>query len=109
MINLIGFFLPPLIDLITRKFPDSDVRFWISLLVCSVVGVFTTWLDTNGFQGYTHTLAIADDISGHILAIIGIAQISYKVLYDKSNMQYDIRKNTPAHFPASEVKDKSII
>lgn len=85
MINLVGFLLPPLIDLINRKVADSDARFWISVLVCVLFGVGLE-LATSGLKFTT-----IDPFVESILAMFGLAQLSYKALYEGSKMQTAIR------------------
>ena len=90
MINLIGFLLPPLIDLINRKVSDSDARFWISVLVCSLFGIALE-VATMGL-----VFTSVDPYVESILAMFGLAQLSYKALYEGSNLQTTIRRDTPS-------------
>lgn len=90
MINLVGFLLPPLIDLINRRVKDSDARFWISVLVCSLFGIGLE-LVVSGFM-----FMGVDPYIESILAMFGLAQLSYKGLYENSRMQTTIRgEKTP--------------
>lgn len=43
MLNLIGFVLPPFIDLLNRKVPNSNLRYLISLAICLVLGALLNW------------------------------------------------------------------
>lgn len=88
MINLIGFLLPPLIDLINRKVADSDARFWISVLVCSLVGIGVE------FVGNNFVFIGVEAVIESILAMFGIAQLAYKGIYEESKMQHAIRGET---------------
>ena len=90
MINLVGFLLPPLIDLINRRITDTDARFWVSVLVCSLVGILQE-LIKNGF-----TFTTVDPFIVSILAMFGLAQLAYKGIYEDSRMQDAIRNDTPS-------------
>jgi len=81
LLNLIGFLLPPVIDLINRKVSDSDVRFWISISICMLVGVAFEYI-SNGmvFIGVDPTIS-------SIFEMIGIAQISYKALWENNGLR----------------------
>lgn len=84
LLLLVGFLLPPAIDLINRRVSDSDARFWVSVVLCACVG-FGVHLATNGAFAGVNLLA------KDILAIIGEAQVTYKVMYDGSALQKGIR------------------
>jgi hypothetical protein len=84
MLNFIGFLLPALIDLFNRRIKDSDVRFWVSVLVCIFFGVFLVTLDTNAFQGLT-AQAVAEEIAMRSLALFGMAQLTYKKVWENSD------------------------
>ena len=87
MIELLGLVLPPVIDLINRKVLDSDVRFWISVLVCAVVGIAMKYLETNGFVGYANMYSLAEDTAKTILVVFGLAQLSFKAGYENSRIR----------------------
>lgn len=84
MSELIGFVLPPIIDLINRKIADKVIRFWVSILVCSVVGLFVHIVKNQMIVGY-------EDLSKDIMYIFGIAQISYNGLWSNHMMLGEIR------------------
>lgn len=81
MLKLIAILLPAIIDLINRKINDSDLRFWISVGVCSVFGVLIS------FAGNNFVFAGIDAVSESILAVFGLAQLSYKVLWENSDIR----------------------
>ena len=87
MEKLIGFLLPAAIDMINTHIQNSKARFWMSVLLCSLVATVSHYL-VNGqkFLG-------ADALSTDILAMFGIAQIVYKGGYEDSGIQKMIRKN----------------
>ncbi len=88
--NLLGILLVPLIDLVNRKISDSDLRFWVSLLICSIVGVGINFVDNNGFHFQTLSLGF-ESISTSILSIFAVAQITYKAGYEDSDAQKFVR------------------
>jgi len=83
--KFIAIILPALIDTINRRITDSDARFWVSVLVCSIFGIGFELLE-NGFVyvGY-------DPFVDSILLMFGIAQIVYKGIYEDSKIQNAIR------------------
>jgi len=83
MIKLVAFLLPALIDLINRKIISSDARFWISVLVCALVGTFLHYI-TSGFVSF-------DAWATDVLMVFGMAQLGYKAIYEGSNIQKTIR------------------
>lgn len=90
MMELIGVLLPPLIDLINRKVAQSDARFWVSVVVCSLFGIVINFVQGDGFH-YATMLAGVEAVSKTILIVFGIAQLVYKGAYEDSRLQKDIR------------------
>lgn len=85
MLNLFGLLLPPLIDYINRKFAtSSDTRLLVSVIVCAVVGVAVNFISANGLAGYAGLtmLEIADSVATSIMAVFGLAQLSFKVAWE---------------------------
>lgn len=76
----IGFLFPPAIDLINRYVKSSDVRFWVSVLFCALVGTGVAFIMGN----FT-----PDGIAEQALIFIGQAQLSYK-LWDKASERKDL-------------------
>lgn len=92
MLNLVGFLLPALIDLINRKIDDSDVRFWVSVLVCVLVGSLIATLDTNGFESLG-LREILESIAVHAMAMFGEAQLVYKKAWEDSDVRVNLGLN----------------
>lgn len=92
MENLIGFLLPALIDLINRHIESRDLRFWISVLVCSLVGLGLVALDTNLFLGMT-VQAGFEAVAIRAMAMFGIAQIVYKNGWENSDTRDSLGLN----------------
>lgn len=82
MIKLIGILLPAFIDLINRKVADSDARFWIATGICVGVGAGVNYVQT--LFVFPSLILAADSISESILATFGLAQLSYKLLWENS-------------------------
>ena len=89
---MIGFLLPAFIDMLNRRIQDSDIRFWVSVLVCVVVGVGLVVLETNMFSGLT-AIAIAELIAVKSMAMFGMAQLTYKKLWENSDIRDDLGLN----------------
>ncbi len=92
MINLIGFLLPALIDLFNRRIKDTDTRFWISVWVCIGVGSCLATLETNGFKGLS-IQDISELISVRSMAMFGMAQITYKQVWENSSLRDSMGMN----------------
>jgi len=80
--ELIGLLLPPVIDLINRRIKDSDGRFWMSVGVCVIVGA--------GLQAVSGSGNVQDYLES-IMIIFGLAQLSYRGVYENSRVQEKIR------------------
>lgn len=83
--ELLGIFLPIIIDLINRKIADSDLRFWVSVGICAVVGIFLNFLNTS-FHFETALIAF-ESISSSVMIVFGLAQLSYNALWSKSGIR----------------------
>jgi hypothetical protein len=82
MLKLIGFILPAIIDLINSKIQDSKARFWVSVLVCALVGAGVDFITRNGVYTGMTLLQITDALSESALMVFAMAQISYKAVWD---------------------------
>ena len=82
MLKLIGFLLPALIDLINKHIYDTDLRFWVSVIVCALVGTLLDYV----MGGFTGIEAWATDV----LMIFGMAQLGYKAIYKNSDIRTKI-------------------
>lgn len=79
MNELVGLLLPPLIDLINTKVPNTNIRFIISLVICTVVGVVLNLQDLK----YHNT----DDIVKSIAVVFTAAQLTYKLYWERSQVR----------------------
>lgn len=86
--ELISILLPALIDLVNKRIANSDVRFWVSVAICAVFGAFLNFLDT-GFKFATPQLAF-ESLTASVMTVFGIAQLSYKALWEKSEMRENL-------------------
>jgi hypothetical protein len=75
-LSLIGFLLPPLIDVVNNKISNGSARFWVSVLICGLVGTLIEFVLTGGltFEG----------VSTQILLTFGMAQLTYNGLWKGS-------------------------
>lgn len=92
MLNLIGFLLPAMIDLINRRIKDTDIRFWVSVLICVLVGSVLGTLESNGFEGLSLT-EVAELLAVKSMAMFGMAQLSYKKVWENSILRDDLSLN----------------
>ena len=88
MYELIGLLLPPLIDLFNKNIANSLYRFWVSVLICVIIGAGMNYIET-GFA-YETTLDLANGLSETIMALFFLAQVSYKTIYEDSDLQATI-------------------
>lgn len=79
MWNLIGFVLPPFIDLLNRKVSNSNLRYIISLALCLVISAV---LHLNELQ-----LGNAESFFASAGLIFGEAQTVYKLYWEKSEVR----------------------
>lgn len=73
---IVGGVLPPLIDLINKYITNSMARFWVSILICLIVGVILN-LGQLDFQNVLQTGAI----------VFASAQTIYKTYWKESNVR----------------------
>lgn len=92
MLILIGLVLPVLIDLLNGKVSDTKWRFLISVLVCAIVGIGVNYVQTNGFSGYILPMDYVEGISKDILAMIGLANITYQGGYKDTEFHEAVRE-----------------
>ena len=81
VLSLIGFMFPPAIDMLNRYVKSSDLRFWVSILFCIVVGAIATLFNGN-FN--------PDGIALQAMIFIAQSQISYK-FWGKTNERKELR------------------
>ena len=81
---LVGFLLPPVIDLINNKVVNNYARFWLSVLVCAFVGTGIEWVMVGvlTFEG----------VSTQILLTFGMAQLTYGALWKGSPADTELKK-----------------
>jgi hypothetical protein len=77
MQDLVGFILPPVIDLINRKVANAILRFWIAMAVCVLVGVIVHINELNNLE----------NILGSIGVIFAESQIVYKTYWANSGVR----------------------
>lgn len=83
MIELIGFILPPLIDLINKNVTDSRWRFVISFVTCVGVGM---GMNVGNFNAES-----VGSILGSITVVFSAAQVAYKLYWEKSEVRTKLR------------------
>lgn len=89
LLQLFGLLLPPVIDLINKRYSGdshSQIRFLYSFGVCILVGVFVDFLGSNA----TYTLPLLDlseRIASSVLGVFALSQLSYQVAYKDSAMR----------------------
>jgi hypothetical protein len=79
---LVGFILPPFIDLLNNKVTNTVVKFWVSLLVCTVIGVV---LNLDKLKDPTQLL-------GTLGIIFAEAQTVYHTYWQQSKARQELTK-----------------
>lgn len=85
--ELLGFLLPPILDIINRRVKDSDTRWGITVALCALVGIGLNVLQHNGVYDTTNWMAVASSLATSVVAVFGSAQITYKKLWENSDVR----------------------
>lgn len=80
--ELIGVLLPVVIDLLNRKVANSDMRFWISVGICTAIGAFLNYLQTQFV--FSDLMTGFQSVTASTMTVFGLAQLSYKAIWEKS-------------------------
>jgi len=83
---VVGFILPPFIDIVNTKVANTKVRFIISLVVSLVIGLVTVAL-TEGID-----IANASSVLLAGASAFTTAQITYKQYYENSKARTGLKK-----------------
>lgn len=80
MTDFLGFLLPPFIDTINSRIANSQLRFWVSVLFCTVVATGLVFMETpsNDYRIFIPLIA------QQALRVFGMAQLTYKAVWEKS-------------------------
>lgn len=89
--EFLSIFLPILIDTINTFVKDSTKRFWVAFVVCAIVGALMNWIATQ--YHFTTPQDAFDSITKTIMTVFGIAQVSYKALWEKTDMRYNFQES----------------
>lgn len=79
--ELIGVFLLPLIDIINRRISDKDLKILVSMIVCVLAGLLSNFVENK------QTLGNAESIARSILAVYGLNQAAFKLIWEDSSMR----------------------
>jgi hypothetical protein len=79
--ELIGFLLPPFIDLVNRRIKDNDARFWISAAVCAAIGLAANYL------GHSYHFGDQQSLMQSIASVFGLAQLSFQAYWGGSSLR----------------------
>jgi len=82
LMALISLVLPFLIGVINKKVSDEDLNFLISLLVCTIFGVFLNFVEHNGIYVDMDMLGIFESMAQSVLVMTGLTNISYRVIWN---------------------------
>lgn len=78
---LLGGLLPPFIDFLTKTVTNSKIRFWISVLVCAVIGVLINFTNPQ-----------IEQVLKNMALVFTSAQIVYKQFWKESPLRSDENK-----------------
>jgi len=79
MESLIGVILPPIIDLVNTKISNEKVKFVVSFLICSAMGVAVNYPKLK--------FVSLEEVLGSIALIFAGAQASYRLYWKTSNIR----------------------
>ena len=79
---VIGFILPPIIDLVNVRVKNDKVKFWVAMLVSVLVGVLFN-LDKFGNPS---------ELLGALAVVFTESQIVYKQYWEKSEARVELQK-----------------
>ena len=82
--QLVSFLLPALISFINKKVANTDNRFWVSVIVCSVVGVLINYISTQFV--FPNLQEAFNSVTESILMTFGIAQLSYNAVFKEDSV-----------------------
>lgn len=74
MQDLIGIFIPIIIDFINQHISSAQVRYWISLIICISIGIAVN-IDKLNTPG---------DFLVHVALVVATAQATYKKFWEDS-------------------------
>lgn len=99
--------MPAIIDGINNLvwIKSSQARFWVSVFVCALFGVGVNYIEHNGVYLGLDMLMIADSFGESILAMFGIAQLSYKMIWENSSMRSSLSLNMKENAKPSDRQD----
>lgn len=81
---LVGFLLPPLIDLVNNYIANKYARFWMSVLICALAG--------TGIEYVLNGALTAEGVSTQILLTFGMAQLTYGAIWKGSPADTELKK-----------------
>lgn len=84
MENLIGFILPPIIDLVNSKVPNTKLRFWIAFVICAVIGVAIKYKEL--------AVGNVDVALGSVSLVFAEAQVIYYQFWQGSGVRESLQK-----------------
>ena len=73
--DLLGFLLPPLVDLINARIADSRVRYWVSMIICFAVGILVN----------LQSIHDPKELFANAALVFTSAQITYHSFWEKSD------------------------
>lgn len=91
MQNFVGLLLPPVIDLVNTKIPNSNVRFLASMLISALVAVvLSPQLLTDIVAGYQ--TGSVETLLKEVTLVWAEAQLVYKLYWENSAPRESLQK-----------------
>ena len=89
--EFLALLLPVLIDFVNRRFAkNGDIRLLISIIVCGIFGLLINWVNTQFV--FATPLEAFNSITSSIMVAFGMAQLSFKAVWEKTEMHEDLKK-----------------
>lgn len=83
---LLSLVLPAMIGMINRKVSDSELRFWISFVICLIAGVGFNFLEHAGDYSGLLPMDIANTMAESVLVMTGLVKLSFEALWDSNTV-----------------------
>lgn len=82
---LLGFFLPPFIDVFNRFIKDSQARWWVANLIYLIVAAVILWV-AEAFTGLNR-MQVIEAVGIAFFAISRMGNLTYEKVWEKSEIR----------------------
>lgn len=83
--ELIGIFVPALVDTINTTIRNTHVKFWVAFMLCAVLGTAINGIETSFV--YPSLPEAFESVTASIMVVFGLSQITYNAGYKNSEIR----------------------